>query len=76
MSCFFNTCGPGKSSDFVILKFIKAALSGSDLILYGESRQGWAFCYIDDNIEATRLVKELTQSKSTSSTCQRWLRAA
>ena len=52
----FNTYGPGQSSDFVILKFIEAALAGRDLTLFGEGRQTRTFCYIDDNIEVTRKI--------------------
>jgi UDP-glucuronate decarboxylase len=53
---FFNTYGPGQSSDFVIMKFIQAALKGSDITLFGEGRQTRTFCYIDDNIEATEKI--------------------
>jgi UDP-glucuronate decarboxylase len=52
----FNTYGPGQSSDFVILKFIEAALSGSDLTLFGDGRQTRTFCYIGDNIEVTEKI--------------------
>ena len=47
----FNTYGPGQSGDFVITKFIEAALKGSDITLFGDGRQTRTFCYIDDNIE-------------------------
>lgn len=50
---FFNTYGPDQSSDFVISKFIDAALLGRDITLYGDGMQTRTFCYIDDNIEAT-----------------------
>ena len=50
---FFNTYGPDQSSDFVISKFIDAALAGKDITLYGDGLQTRTFCYIDDNIEAT-----------------------
>ncbi len=53
---FFNTYGPGQSSDFVITKFIEAALNGSDLTIFGEGRQTRTFCYIDDNIETTEKI--------------------
>jgi UDP-glucuronate decarboxylase len=49
---FFNTYGPKQSSDFVISKFIKAALANEDITLYGDGEQTRTFCYIDDNIEA------------------------
>lgn len=50
---FFNTYGPKQSKDFVVSKFIRAALKGEDITIYGDGRQTRTFCYIDDNVEAT-----------------------
>lgn len=50
---FFNTYGPHQSSDFVMSKFLDAALAGRDIPVYGDGGQTRTFCYIDDNIEAT-----------------------
>lgn len=50
---FFNTYGPKQSKDFVVSKFIRAALTGQDITIYGDGSQTRTFCYIDDNIEAT-----------------------
>lgn len=50
---FFNTYGPKQSSDFVMSKFIRAALKNEDITIYGDGSQTRTFCYIDDNIEAT-----------------------
>lgn len=49
---FFNTYGPKQSTDFVMSKFIKDALAGKDLTIYGDGSQTRTFCYVDDNIEA------------------------
>lgn len=49
---FFNTYGPKQSRDFVVSKFIRAALAGEDITLYGDGLQTRTFCYIDDNIDA------------------------
>jgi len=49
---FFNTYGPKQSTDFVMSKFIKAALANEPITLYGDGSQTRTFCYIDDNIEA------------------------
>lgn len=49
---FFNTYGPKQSPDFVISKFIKAALSNRDIPVYGDGSQTRTFCFIDDNIDA------------------------
>jgi nucleoside-diphosphate-sugar epimerase len=50
---FFNTFGPKQSKDFVVSKFISAALAGKDIPIYGDGKQTRTFCYIDDNITAT-----------------------
>lgn len=50
---FFNTYGPKQSDDFVVVKFLKAALQNKDITIYGDGRQTRTFCYIDDNIDAT-----------------------
>lgn len=49
---FFNTYGPKQSTDFVMSKFIKAALKNQDITVYGDGLQTRTFCYIDDNTEA------------------------
>ncbi len=50
---FFNTYGPKQSKDFVVSKFIFAALNDKPITIYGDGSQTRTFCYIDDNIEAT-----------------------
>ena len=47
---FFNTYGPNQSEDFVITKFLQAALKGEDITIYGDGLQTRTFCYVDDNI--------------------------
>ena len=49
---FFNTYGPNQSTDFVMSKFIRAALKDEDITLYGDGLQTRTFCYIDDNTES------------------------
>lgn len=49
---FFNTYGPKQSPDFVVAKFIKAALRNENITIYGDGLQTRTFCYIDDNTEA------------------------
>ena len=55
---FFNTYGPGQSNDFVVPRFINMALKGEDITIYGDGSQTRTFCYIDDNIEATKRIFE------------------
>ncbi len=49
---FFNTYGPKQSTDFVMSRFIRQALSNQDITIYGDGSQTRTFCYIDDNLDA------------------------
>ncbi len=49
---FFNTYGPKQSKDFVISKFLLAALRDEDITIYGDGSQTRTFCFIDDNVDA------------------------
>ncbi len=49
---FFNTYGPKQSSDFVMSRFIKAALKNDPITIYGDGLQTRTFCFVDDNIDA------------------------
>ena len=59
---FFNTYGPRQSADFVMTKFVEAAVDGRDITVYGDGSQSRTFCYIGDNVDAT--VNALTHGKS------------
>lgn len=50
---FFNTYGPKQATEFVLSRFVQAALKDEDITVYGDGLQSRTFCYIDDNIEAT-----------------------
>lgn len=50
---FFNTYGPKQSPDFVVSRFIDAALDDRPITIYGDGQQTRTFCYIDDHLEAT-----------------------
>lgn len=49
---FFNTYGPKQSPDFVVSRFINAAMENQNITIYGDGSQTRTFCYIDDNSEA------------------------
>jgi UDP-glucuronate decarboxylase len=49
---FFNTYGPNQSEDFVVPKFIKSAMRGNAITVYGDGKQTRTFCYVDDNVDA------------------------
>jgi nucleoside-diphosphate-sugar epimerase len=58
---FFNTYGPKQSKDFVVKKFLNAALNNEPITIYGDGSQSRTLCYIADNIDATTncLYKDL-----------------
>ena len=49
---FFNTYGPRQSEDFVLPRFVRAALEGRPLTIYGDGSQTRTFCYVDDTVDA------------------------
>lgn len=49
---FFNTYGPKQSKDFVISRFIAAALRNEEITINGDGLQTRTFCFIDDNTDA------------------------
>lgn len=48
---FFNTYGPNQSEDFVVARFVKAALRNEPIYVYGDGNQTRSFCYVDDNVD-------------------------
>jgi UDP-glucose 4-epimerase len=58
---FFNTYGPNQSEDFVVPRFIKAALKNEPIYLYGDGLQTRSFCYVEDNIDTC--IKAMMESK-------------
>jgi UDP-glucuronate decarboxylase len=49
---FFNTYGIKQSRDFVVSKFLKAAMNDEDITIYGDGSQSRTFCFVDDNVDA------------------------
>lgn len=49
----FNTYGPKQSTDFVISRFLHAALKDKDITIYGDGSQTRTFCFIEDHLDAT-----------------------
>jgi nucleoside-diphosphate-sugar epimerase len=48
---FFNTYGPNQSEDFVLPRFVRAALRGDPLLVYGDGSQTRTFCYVEDTVD-------------------------
>jgi UDP-glucose 4-epimerase len=55
---FFNTYGQKQSEDFVVSKFLNAAINNQDITIYGDGSQTRTFCYINDNLEFTLRILE------------------
>lgn len=54
---FFNVYGPWGRPDLALFKFVKAALAGEPIDVYGHGKMARDFTYIDDLIEAVlRLI--------------------
>lgn len=47
---FFNTYGPNQSTDFVVARFLAAALNNRDITIYGDGSQTRTFTYVDDTV--------------------------
>lgn len=54
----FNTVGPGQSGDYgmVLPRLINSALSGNDLIVYGNGQQTRCFMHVDDAINGILMM--------------------
>jgi len=48
----FNVFGEGRTGNHALLHFIKNALEGEDLVVYGDGSQVRAWCHIDDFCDA------------------------
>ena len=50
---FGNVYGPKSNhKSSVVAKFIRQALKGETLEIYGDGNQSRTFCYVDDNVDA------------------------
>ena len=61
---FFNTIGPRQTGKYgmVVPKFIKSALLGEDIQVYGDGKQTRVFCHVADAVDG--LVSLLSNPKS------------
>lgn len=62
----FNIYGPGQVGEGAIQIFIRKALAGEDIIIFGDGSQIRAWMYIDDMLDA--LMKVLTHPKAIGET--------
>ena len=52
----FNVYGPGQREEFVIPRFLRAAIEGRAPLVYGTGQQVRAFCSVDDIVEGLTLA--------------------
>ena len=55
---FFNTYGPQQSEDFVLPRFVRAALQGEPLEINGDGSQTRTFCFVDDTVDTCIAVHD------------------
>ena len=55
---FFNTYGPNQSTDFVVAKFLAAALKNRDISIYGDGSQTRTFTYVEDTVNVCSKIFE------------------
>jgi nucleoside-diphosphate-sugar epimerase len=55
---FFNTYGPNQSTDFVVARFLAAAMKNRDIQIYGDGNQTRTFTYVDDTVEVCNSIFE------------------
>jgi UDP-glucose 4-epimerase len=55
---FFNTYGPNQSADFVVSRFLSAALKNKDITIYGDGLQTRTFTYVNDTVNVCAKIFE------------------
>ena len=53
---FFNVYGTNQVAEFVVPRFVKSAIDGVPLTVYGEGNQVRCFCYMDDAAQGVFLA--------------------
>jgi UDP-glucose 4-epimerase len=55
---FFNTVGPGQTGRYgmVVPRFVRQALRGEEITVYGDGEQSRCFCHVQDTIRAVELL--------------------
>lgn len=61
---FFNTVGPRQTGRYgmVVPRFVKAALEGKNLQVYGDGTQSRVFCHVSDAVKAATGLMETEKS--------------
>ncbi len=55
---FFNTVGPRQTGKYgmVIPRFVKSALNGAPIEIFGDGKQTRVFCHVNDTVNAIKLI--------------------
>lgn len=63
---FFNTVGPGQTGRYgmVIPRFVRQALLGEPITVYGDGNQTRCFCHVQDTVRALELLLDRPESTS------------
>lgn len=63
---FFNTVGPGQTGRYgmVVPRFVRAALAGKPVTIYGDGRQTRCFCHVHDTVAALVALLDLADGTS------------
>jgi UDP-glucose 4-epimerase len=61
---FFNTVGPRQTGKYgmVIPRFVKSALNGEPIEIFGDGKQTRVFCHVKDTVNAIKLI--ITEPKT------------
>jgi UDP-glucose 4-epimerase len=61
---FFNTVGPGQTGRYgmVVPRFVRQALQGEAITVYGDGNQSRCFCHVLDTVRALELLLDRAES--------------
>lgn len=61
---FFNTVGPGQTGRYgmVVPRFVRQAIQGEAITVYGDGNQSRCFCHVQDTVRALELLLDRAES--------------
>ena len=63
---FFNTVGPGQTGRYgmVVPRFVRQALQGDPITVYGDGEQSRCFCHVHDTVRAVQALLDVPERTS------------
>lgn len=63
---FFNTVGPGQTGRYgmVVPRFVRQALQGDPITVYGDGEQSRCFCHVHDTVRALQALLDVPEPTS------------